>query len=113
MSTTQTAVVEPTQSCPLTEFNCESTAKDPESSSERQLSETAVVGREPATPFLKLIVAGYSFFCAGVSDGTCKYHFIWTFTSFPLCPLPETTSPVMLKCIMVFTSPITCWKTTC
>ncbi|KAI1477192.1 MFS general substrate transporter [Daldinia eschscholtzii] len=29
-----------------------------------------VVSSEPATPFLKLIVAGYSFFCAGANDGT-------------------------------------------
>ncbi|KAI1367439.1 major facilitator superfamily domain-containing protein [Xylaria arbuscula] len=69
MSTTQ-AVVESAQSYPLTEFDRESTAKDPDSSSGQQLSETAAVDREPATPFLKLIVAGYSFFCAGVSDGT-------------------------------------------
>ncbi|KAI1447178.1 MFS general substrate transporter [Annulohypoxylon stygium] len=33
-------------------------------------AEAEVVRSEPATPVLKLIVAGYSFFCAGVNDGT-------------------------------------------
>ncbi|KAI1429421.1 major facilitator superfamily domain-containing protein [Xylaria sp. FL1777] len=70
MSTTQTAVAEPGQSYPLTELSHEPTTRDLESSSEQQVSEGEGVDREPATPFLKLIVAGYSFFCAGVSDGT-------------------------------------------
>ncbi|KAJ2988064.1 hypothetical protein NUW58_g4173 [Xylaria curta] len=70
MSTTQTTVADVAQSYPLTELNRESTIKDPESSSGQQLPKSDAVEREPATPFLKLIVAGYSFFCAGVSDGT-------------------------------------------
>ncbi|KAI0541014.1 major facilitator superfamily domain-containing protein [Xylaria digitata] len=70
MSTTQTAVAEAAQSYTLTELNREPRVKDPELSSEQQLPESEGVDREPATPFLKLIVAGYSFFCAGVSDGT-------------------------------------------
>ncbi|KAI1824681.1 MFS general substrate transporter [Xylaria intraflava] len=70
--TTQTAVADAdeTQSYALTEFNHDPKVKDPESSSEQQLSETQSIHREPATPFFKLIVAGYSFFCAGVGDGT-------------------------------------------
>ncbi|KAF2972695.1 hypothetical protein GQX73_g1009 [Xylaria multiplex] len=70
MSTTQTAVAEAAQSYPLTELNREPKVEDPEQSSEQQLPESEAIDREPATPFLKLIVAGYSFFCAGVSDGT-------------------------------------------
>ncbi|KAI3334300.1 MFS general substrate transporter [Ustulina deusta] len=70
MSTTQTAVAESTQSYPLTELNHESPAKDIESPPEQQLYGSQAIDREPATPFLKLIVAGYSFFCAGVGDGT-------------------------------------------
>ncbi|KAI1351726.1 major facilitator superfamily domain-containing protein [Xylaria sp. FL0043] len=70
MSTTQTAVAEPAQSYPLTELDRDFTATDPESSSGHQLAESEAVDREPVTPFLKLLVAGYSFFCAGVSDGT-------------------------------------------
>ncbi len=73
MSTTQTAVAESTQSYPLTELNHESPAKDIESPPEQQLYGSQAIDREPATPFLKLIVAGYSFFCAGVGDGTCKH----------------------------------------
>ncbi|KAI0977375.1 major facilitator superfamily domain-containing protein [Xylaria arbuscula] len=70
MSTTQTALAEPAQSYPLTELSRDSTVRDPEVSSEQQITEGEAVDREPATPFLKLVVAGYSFFCAGVSDGT-------------------------------------------
>ncbi|KAI1434615.1 MFS general substrate transporter [Xylaria sp. CBS 124048] len=73
--TTQTAVADPAQSYdsyPLTELNRTLTAEDPESSPspEQQVSETQGVGREAATPFFKLIIAGFSFFCAGVGDGT-------------------------------------------
>lgn len=72
MSTSQTVVVDAAQSYPLTELSHEPIAKDPESPLGHQLSESEAVDCEPATPFVKLIVAGYSFFCAGVSDGTCK-----------------------------------------
>ncbi|KAI2643681.1 MFS general substrate transporter [Xylaria nigripes] len=70
MSTTQTAVADSIQSYPLTELHHGSIVKDPESSSEQQRTETQRIDRQPNTPFFKLIVAGFSFFCAGVGDGT-------------------------------------------
>ncbi|KAI0422176.1 major facilitator superfamily domain-containing protein [Xylaria grammica] len=70
MSTTQTAITEAAQPYPLTELGRESMVRDSEPSLEQQLPESEAIDREPSTPFLKLIVAGYSFFCAGVSDGT-------------------------------------------
>ncbi|KAI1132001.1 MFS general substrate transporter [Nemania abortiva] len=71
MSATQTVSTDEAQSYALTELNHESIVKDLESPPlEQQLFETHAVDREASTPFLKLIVAGYSFFCAGVSDGT-------------------------------------------
>ncbi|KAI1312822.1 major facilitator superfamily domain-containing protein [Xylaria venustula] len=70
MSITQTTLAEPAQSYPLTQLSRDSTVRDPEASSEPQITGSEAIEREPATPFLKLIVAGYSFFCAGVSDGT-------------------------------------------
>ncbi|KAI0408206.1 MFS general substrate transporter [Xylaria palmicola] len=70
MSTTQTAIENEAQSYALTELHHEPAVRDAEPSSGHQLSVGEVVDREPATPFLKLIVAGYSFFCAGISDGT-------------------------------------------
>lgn len=30
----------------------------------------AVVEQTPAVPYFKLLVAGFSFFCAGINDGT-------------------------------------------
>lgn len=73
MSITETVVSHAAQSYPLTELDHEGIPKDPESSSEQQqLSGSESIDCEPATPFLKLLVAGYSFFCAGVSDGTCE-----------------------------------------
>ncbi|KAJ8132971.1 hypothetical protein O1611_g650 [Lasiodiplodia mahajangana] len=71
MLTTQTVLADEAHTYPLTELDRESVVKDPESPPlEQRISESHAVDREPSTPFLKLIVAGYSFFCAGVSDGT-------------------------------------------
>ncbi|KAI3323063.1 MFS general substrate transporter [Xylariaceae sp. AK1471] len=70
MSTTQTAVTDAAQSYSLIELNHESVVKDPESSPGQELHESDAIDRESATPFFQLIVAGYSFFCAGVNDGT-------------------------------------------
>ncbi|GAP89152.1 putative MFS transporter [Rosellinia necatrix] len=72
MSITQTAVADITQSYPLAELTepHREPVKDLESSSEQQSSRNEATDREPATPFLKLVVAGYSFFCAGINDGT-------------------------------------------
>ncbi|KAI0379911.1 MFS general substrate transporter [Hypomontagnella monticulosa] len=76
MATTQTTLTE-AQSFPMTELKLDrpaSGSKDaeaqPVSADEAPAGETNVVRSEPATPMLKLIVAGYSFFCAGVNDGT-------------------------------------------
>jgi hypothetical protein len=74
MLRTETAVIEEAPSYPLTELNLELTVinKDPEFSSEQGIPRSEAIEREPSTPFFKLVVAGYSFFCAGVNDGTCK-----------------------------------------
>ncbi|KAI0201274.1 major facilitator superfamily domain-containing protein [Astrocystis sublimbata] len=70
MSTTQTAAVN--TAYPLTEFpsTCDTTLNDPELASEHDAPERETIHQEPPRPFVKLIVAGYSFFCAGISDGT-------------------------------------------
>lgn len=46
-------------------------SKDAEASPAEDVpADVGIARSEPATPFLKLVVAGYSFFCAGVNDGT-------------------------------------------
>ncbi|KAI1262241.1 MFS general substrate transporter [Xylariaceae sp. FL1019] len=71
MSTTQTVTAEQAgpQSYSLTELRQPPPVKDPEASSGQDVVGNEAVDCEPATPFHKLIVAGYSFFCAGVNDG--------------------------------------------
>lgn len=70
MSTTQTTTVAEAQSYPMTELR-RPASKDAESLPiEEPPAESATIQSEPDTPILKLIVAGYSFFCAGVNDGT-------------------------------------------
>ncbi|KAI0129327.1 MFS general substrate transporter [Hypoxylon sp. NC0597] len=70
MSSTQTTTLTEAQSFPMTELR-RSTSKDTEASPvEDAMAEVDAVQSEPATPVLKLVVAGYSFFCAGVNDGT-------------------------------------------
>ncbi|KAI1763033.1 MFS general substrate transporter [Hypoxylon sp. FL1150] len=69
MSTTQATVTE-AQAYPLTELR-RPVSKDAEASPvEETPADAEVVQSEAATPVLKLVVAGYSFFCAGVNDGT-------------------------------------------
>lgn len=69
MSTTQATVTE-AQSYPMTELGPHA-SKDAEASPvEETPADADVVQSEAATPMLKLVVAGYSFFCAGVNDGT-------------------------------------------
>ncbi|KAI1108105.1 MFS general substrate transporter [Nemania sp. NC0429] len=73
MSTTRTVLTDEAQSYPLTELNDQPVIKGSVESpieQQQQQPESEVVDRQPATPVLKLLVAGYSFFCAGVSDGT-------------------------------------------
>lgn len=74
MSTTRTVLADEAQSYPLSELNDQPIAKGSESSIEQQQPQGDVVDRQPATPVLKLLVAGYSFFCAGISDGTREYY---------------------------------------
>ncbi|RYP12563.1 hypothetical protein DL767_011221 [Monosporascus sp. MG133] len=69
MSNSRTQVVE-AQPIPLTELPRHQPAKDVEAAPEDAPPGPDVVNREPETPFLKLAVAGYSFFCAGV--GMCS-----------------------------------------
>ncbi|KAI1410923.1 MFS general substrate transporter [Hypoxylon sp. FL1857] len=70
MSSTQTATLTEAQSFPMTELR-RPASKDTEASPvEDAPAEADVFRGEPATPVLKLVVAGYSFFCAGVNDGT-------------------------------------------
>ncbi|KAF3064913.1 Bypass of stop codon protein 6 [Daldinia childiae] len=69
MSTTQTSLAE-AEAYPMTELR-RPRPKDAEASPvEDAPTDVDIARSEPATPFLKLIVAGYSFFCAGVNDGT-------------------------------------------
>ncbi|KAI1191965.1 major facilitator superfamily domain-containing protein [Nemania serpens] len=70
MSTTRTILADEAQSYQLSELNDQPIVQGPESSIEQQQPVSEVVDRQPATPVLKLLVAGYSFFCAGISDGT-------------------------------------------
>ncbi|KAI1805474.1 MFS general substrate transporter [Daldinia bambusicola] len=82
-TTTQTSLVEASASAassayPMTELRrAGPSAKDAEASTpvtaeegDSPAEDTDVVRSEPETPFVKLLVAGYSFFCAGVNDGT-------------------------------------------
>lgn len=87
MSTSQTSVVE-AQPIPLTQLHRDQPTKDVETAStiEDPLG-SDVVHREPATPFFKLVVAGYSFFCAGV--GTYLHKRLYT-RSPPQIPLVRT-----------------------
>ncbi|KAI1330076.1 major facilitator superfamily domain-containing protein [Xylariaceae sp. FL0255] len=55
---------------PLTELRRLSTTKDLETHSGQEVSSGHAIEQETPTPVLKLLVAGYSFFCAGVNDGT-------------------------------------------
>ncbi|KAI2473714.1 MFS general substrate transporter [Annulohypoxylon bovei var. microspora] len=70
MSRTQTTLTE-AQSFSTTELRRPS-SKDAEALPivDEAPAEAEIVRSEPATPVLKLVVAGYSFFCAGVNDGT-------------------------------------------
>ncbi|KAI1076268.1 MFS general substrate transporter [Whalleya microplaca] len=68
MSTSRTTVIE-AQSFPMTELH-QPASKDTEASPIEPPPSGAIVQSEASTPVLKLIVAGYSFFCAGVNDGT-------------------------------------------
>ncbi|KAI0852214.1 MFS general substrate transporter [Daldinia vernicosa] len=66
MSTTQTSLAEAeAEVYPMTELR-----RPPSKDAEGAPADADIARSEPATPFLKLIVAGYSFFCAGVNDGT-------------------------------------------
>ncbi|KAI0119183.1 MFS general substrate transporter [Daldinia grandis] len=72
MSTTQTSVAEAeAEAYPMAELR-RPPSKDAEAPPAEDAPADADIARngEPATPFLKLVVAGYSFFCAGVNDGT-------------------------------------------
>ncbi|KAI2779521.1 MFS general substrate transporter [Daldinia loculata] len=69
MSTTQTSLAE-AEVYPMTELR-RPPSKDAEASPAEDVpADVGIARSEPATPFLKLVVAGYSFFCAGVNDGT-------------------------------------------
>lgn len=68
MSRSQTSIVE-APPVPLTElppYHEFTKGRDVETAPvEEAPAEHGVVDREPETPFFKLVVAGYSFFCAG------------------------------------------------
>ncbi|KAI1139004.1 MFS general substrate transporter [Hypoxylon sp. FL0543] len=82
MSTTQTTALTEAQSFPMTELR-RPAFKDTEASpAEEAPAEADVVRSEPATPVLKLVVAGYSFFCAGVNDGTLGPLIPYVISSF-------------------------------
>jgi hypothetical protein len=69
MATSKTTVVEP-QQIPMTELELQPIPAGNHASPSAEEPPTDAVEREPATPFFKLGVAGFSFFCAGVNDGT-------------------------------------------
>ncbi|KAI0840250.1 MFS general substrate transporter [Hypoxylon sp. FL0890] len=70
MSTTQTTTLTEAESFPMTELR-RPASKDTEASPvEDAPAEIDIIQSEIATPVPKLVVAGYSFFCAGVNDGT-------------------------------------------
>ncbi|KAI0123000.1 major facilitator superfamily domain-containing protein [Xylariales sp. AK1849] len=69
MSTSQTVVAEPHQ-IPITELELQPVSQDAEASVPATEPPEDAVEREAASPIFKLIIAGYSFFCAGVNDGT-------------------------------------------
>ncbi|OTA78240.1 hypothetical protein M434DRAFT_87446 [Hypoxylon sp. CO27-5] len=48
------------------------------------MAEAIAIQSEPATPVLKLVVAGYSFFCAGVNDGTLGPLIPYIISSFDI-----------------------------
>ncbi|OTB05844.1 hypothetical protein M426DRAFT_10289 [Hypoxylon sp. CI-4A] len=86
MSTTQTITNVETQSIPMTELR-RPISKDPEASPVKNDDAPMyadVVQSEPATPILKLTVAGYSFFCAGVNDGTLGPMIPYIISSFEI-----------------------------
>ncbi|KAI6090896.1 MFS general substrate transporter [Hypoxylon rubiginosum] len=83
MSTTRATVTE-AQSYPMTELR-RPVPKDAEASPvEESPTDAQVVQSEAATPVLKLIVAGYSFFCAGVNDGTLGPLIPYIISSFSI-----------------------------
>jgi hypothetical protein len=65
MTTTQTVMTE-THGIPPTEVELQP-VPPAEVTTEAPID---AVDREPSTPIFKLGVAGFSFFCAGVNDGT-------------------------------------------
>ncbi|KAI8625389.1 MFS general substrate transporter [Xylariaceae sp. FL1651] len=84
MTITHTVLTEAAQSYPMTELPHEQATNDPEAPSVQEPPEGEVIEREPATPLLKLIVAGYSFFCAGVNDGTLGPLIPYILSSFQI-----------------------------
>jgi hypothetical protein len=81
MSTSQTAISE-AQSFPMTALPSQDRAKDTEASPAERPQEPVIINREPSTPFLKLLTAGFSFFCAGVNDGTLGPFIPYIISSF-------------------------------
>lgn len=69
MTTTQTIVAEP-QQIPLTQLNDRPKQTDIEASAPTQEAPIDAVDAQSKAPIFKLVVAGFSFFCAGVNDGT-------------------------------------------
>ncbi|KAM0813483.1 putative Major facilitator superfamily (MFS) profile domain-containing protein [Seiridium cardinale] len=68
-TTTQTTLAEP-QQIPLTRLPLQPDQRDTEASVPPGGAPDDAVEAELDTPFSKLLVAGFSFFCAGVNDGT-------------------------------------------
>ncbi|KAH8664034.1 major facilitator superfamily domain-containing protein [Xylariales sp. PMI_506] len=82
MSTTQTVLVDP-RSAPATELELQ--PKDVEAEAPPTTDEPpidAVAQEVTATPVPKLIVAGFSFFCAGANDGTLGPLIPYMLTTF-------------------------------
>ena len=70
MAVTQTVAAEP-QQIALTELGLsQSDGRPGEAPPTAPDAPASAVDREPAFPFAKVTVAGFSFFCAGANDGT-------------------------------------------
>lgn len=69
MSATQAMAAEP-QGIAMAELELQSDGRHGEAPPSASDAPAGAVDREPAFPYAKVVVAGFSFFCAGANDGT-------------------------------------------
>lgn len=83
MSATQTVAAEP-QRIAMIELELQSDSRHGEAPPSASDGPADAVGREPAFPHAKVIVAGFSFFCAGANDGTLGPLVPYILTTFKI-----------------------------